>query len=121
MAQVLIGPGNCPPSRAQVCGAMAAAPCAYKYRMADKPFVLRFPPEDGLLRVSRATLRDMAARLRLSEPETVQLAMARLRDELMPPRYAPDDGEVPPEMLAFLRRTEPQDDYRPTRSLLAGL
>lgn len=88
--------------------------------MANKRFVLRFRTEDGLFSVSRATLKDMAARLRLSEAQTVQLALARMRDEVMP-RYAPDDGEVSPEMLAFLRGAEPQDDYRSTRSLLKGL
>lgn len=88
--------------------------------MANKPLLLRFQAEDRLLSVSLATLQDMAAHLRLSEAQTVQLALARLRDELLP-RYAPDDGGVPPDMLAFLRRTEPQDNYWPTRSLLEGL
>lgn len=99
---------------------MVAADARISKRMATKLFVLRFRAEDGLLSVSRATLQDMAARLQLSEVQTVQLALAQLRDEVMP-RYVPDDGEVPPEMLAFLRRIEPQDDYRPTRSLLEGL
>lgn len=88
--------------------------------MANKPLLLRFRIEDGLFSVSRATLRNMATCLRLSEAQTVQLALARMRDELVP-RYAPDDGEVSPDMLAFLRGAESQDGYRPTRSLLEGL
>lgn len=88
--------------------------------MAKKPVGLRFEDEDSLLSVSRSTLVEMATKLLLSEEQTIHLALARMRDELMP-RYAQDDGPVPMEMLEFLRRAESQEDYQPTRTLIPGV
>lgn len=88
--------------------------------MAKKPLALRIEDKDTLLSVSRSTLLEMATKLLLSEEQTIQLALARMRDELMP-RYAQDDGPISLEMLEFLRRTEPQDDYEPTKSLIRGI
>ena len=88
--------------------------------MAKKLLALRFDDEDTLFSVSRSTLEEMATRLLLSEEQTIHIALARMRDELMP-RYAQDDGPVSMEMLDFLRRTESQDDYKPTSTLIRGL
>jgi len=85
-----------------------------------KPLALRFEDEDTLLSVSRSTLLDMATKLHFSEEQTIHLALARLRDELMP-RYAQDDGPSSMEMLEFLRRAESQDGYKPTSTLIRGL
>lgn len=88
--------------------------------MAKKPLILRFDDEDTLFSVSRSTLVEMATKLLLSEEQTIHLALARMRDELMP-RYAQDDGPISMEMLEFLRRAESQDDYKPTSTLIRGI
>jgi len=88
--------------------------------MARKDLALQFEAADALLSVSRSTLRKMAAKLLLSEEQTIHLALARMRDELMS-RYEPDDGPISLEMLEVIRRTESQDDYRPTNTLLKGV
>lgn len=88
--------------------------------MAKKPLSLQFDGEDMPFSVSRSTLVKMAMKLLLSEEQTIHLALARMRDDLMP-RYAQDDGPISMEMLEFLRRAESQDDYKPTSTLIRGV
>ena len=92
---------------------MAAAP---KQR---ERLLLMFRERDVAHAVSRRTVKRLAKLLGLNETETTLLALAQLRDRLIP-AYEPDDGPVPQRVLEAIRKIIPQDDFRPTRSLFPG-
>lgn len=81
--------------------------------------LLTFRERDAVHAVSRPTVKRIAKLLGLNETETALLALARLRDQLIP-AYAPDDGPVPEKILEAIRRIVPQDDFRPTRRLFGS-
>lgn len=81
--------------------------------------LLTFRERDAVHAVSRKTVKKIARLLGLNETETALLALARLRDQLIP-AYEPDDGPVPERMLEAIRKTVPQDEFRPTRRLFGS-
>ena len=81
--------------------------------------LLTFRERDAVHAVSRKTVKRIARLLGLNETETALLALARLRDQLIP-SYEPDDGPVPERVLEAIRKTVPQDEFRPTHRLFGS-
>ena len=81
--------------------------------------LLTFRDRDAVHAVSRRTVKKIAKLLGLNETETTLLALARLRDQLIP-AYQPDDGPVPDRVLEAIRKIVPQGDFRPTRTLFGA-
>ena len=82
--------------------------------------LLQFRAKESRFGVTRRTVKKMAAALGLSETETALLALARMRDTLVP-AYPEDDGPLTDRQLAAIRKLSPQEGYRPNRSLVEGL
>lgn len=82
--------------------------------------LVTFRPKDTRFGVTRKTVRKMADTLGLTDTDTMMLALARLRDSLLP-AYEPDDGPLTEQQMQAIRKIEPQDGYRPTRSLFEGV
>ena len=80
--------------------------------------LVSFRPKDSKFGVSRKTVQEMAGVLGLTDTETTLLALARLRDSLLP-AYEADDGPLTDRQLAAIRKLERQD-IKPTRSLFEG-
>ncbi len=81
--------------------------------------LLTFRDRDAVHAVSRRTVKKIAKLLGLNETETALLALARLRDQLIP-AYKPDDGPVPDRVLEAISKIVPQGDFRPTRTLFGA-
>ena len=64
--------------------------------------------------------RELFDQLGLSDTETALLALARLRDSLLP-AYERDEGPLSEKQMNAIRKLEPQTGYKPTRSLIPGL
>ena len=77
-------------------------------------------PKDTRFGVTRKTVRKMSDTLGLTDTDTMMLALAKLRDSLLP-AYERDDGPLTERQMQALRKVEPQDGYRPTRSLFDGV
>ena len=88
--------------------------------MSTDALKLQFKQGETLNTVSRGTLKKLASHLGFNETQTVQYALARLREEVIP-AYAPDAPDLSAQALQFVRESVSQDDYVPTRSLLDGL
>jgi hypothetical protein len=89
--------------------------------MAKSPtakLLVSFRPMDSKFGVSRKTVQKMAGALGLTDTETTLLALARLRDSLLP-AYEADDGPLTNKQVAAIRKLERQD-LQPTRSLFEG-
>ena len=82
--------------------------------------LIRFTATDAVYAVSSKTLSAMAHATGLSKAKLIHLALAKLRDELIP-GYPPDYGPVSEKMLRHIRDTVNQTGYKPTRSLFPGL
>ena len=82
--------------------------------------LLQFRPKESKFGVTRKTVKKLAEALGLSETETALLALARMRDSILP-AYPADDGPLTEKQLAAIRRISPQEGYKPTRSLIEGL
>lgn len=82
--------------------------------------LLKFRPKDSRFGVSRRTVRKMAGMLGLTETETALLALANMRDSMIP-AYPADDGPLSQRQMAALKKLSPQSGYKPTRSLFEGL
>ena len=82
--------------------------------------LLQFRDKDTMFGVTRKTVQKMADQLGLSDTETALLALARLRDSLLP-AYEFDEGALTEKQMKAIRKLEPQTGYRPTRSLIPGL
>ncbi len=82
--------------------------------------LLQFRSRDSMVGVTRKTVKRMAAMLGMNETETTQVALARLRDSLIP-AYPEDEGPLTEKQLAAIRKLSRQAGYKPTRSLLDGL
>ena len=82
--------------------------------------LVTFRPKDTKFGVTRKTVRKMADSLGLTDADTMMLALAKLRDSLLP-AYEADDGPLTERQMQALRKVEPQDGYRPTRSLFDGV
>lgn len=82
--------------------------------------LVQFRPKDTRFGVTRRTVRNMADLLGLTDTDTLMYALARLRDQVMP-AYPPDDGPLTQAQMEAIRKIEPQDGYRPTRSLFEGV
>lgn len=65
--------------------------------------LVSFRSKDGLLGVTRSTVRKLAAELHLKETQVVHFALRRLADSVLP-GYEPDDGPLTDEQLATIRR-----------------
>ena len=82
--------------------------------------LLQFRAKETRFGVTRKTVKKLADALGLSETETALLALARMRDALLP-AYPEDDGPLTERQLAAIRRISPQGGFKPTRSLFEGL
>ena len=82
--------------------------------------LLQFRNRDSMVGVTRKTVKRMATMLGMNETETTQMALARLRDSLIP-AYPEDNGPFTEKQLAAIRKLSPQAHYKPTRSLIEGL
>lgn len=81
--------------------------------------LVQFRPKDTRFGVSRKTVQRMSSELGLTDTETMMLALARLRDSLLP-AYERDDGPLTERQMRAVRKLEPQAGYKPTRSLFEG-
>ncbi|MGH8560999.1 MAG: hypothetical protein ACRES4_03455 [Nevskiales bacterium] len=82
--------------------------------------LLQFRVKESQFGVTRKTVRKLADTLGLSETETTLLALARMRDTLIP-AYPEDDGPLTEKQLAAIRKLAPQAGFKPTRSLIEGI
>jgi hypothetical protein len=82
--------------------------------------LVKFRPKDSRFGVSRKTVKKMADMLGLTETETTLLALANMRDTMIP-AYPADEGPLTERQMAAIRKLSPQTGYRPTRSLIEGL
>lgn len=82
--------------------------------------LLQFRDKESMFGVTRKTVRKMADQLGLSDTETALLALARLRDSLLP-AYELDEGPLSERQMNAIRKLEPQTGYKPTRSLVPGI
>lgn len=87
---------------------------------AASKLLLQFREKETMFGVTRKTVRKMAEQLGLSDTETALLALARLRDSLLP-AYELDEGPLSEKQMNAIRKLEPQTGYKPTRSLVPGL
>ena len=87
---------------------------------AASKLLLQFREKETMFGVTRKTVRKMADQLGLSDTETALLALAKLRDSLLP-AYEPDEGPLSEKQMYAIRKLEPQTGYKPTRSLIPGI
>jgi len=88
--------------------------------MSTDALKLQFKQGETMHTVSRATLKKIAHHLGFNETQTIQFALAKLREEVLP-AYAADAPDPSPAGLQFVRSSVNQDGYVPTRSLIDGL
>lgn len=88
--------------------------------MSTDALKLQFKQGETRNTVTRGTLKRLASHLGFNETQTIQYALARLREEVIP-AYVPDAPDLSAQALQFVRESVSQDDYVPTRSLLDGL
>lgn len=86
----------------------------------ESSLLLRFRSADARHAVTRKTIRKLADQLGMSDTEAVHYALAALRDHLLP-QYPTDDGPLTDRQLRAIKKLVPQDDYRPTETLIPGL
>lgn len=99
-------------------GALTSKSAAVKTSRAEgEKLLVRFRSKDGLLGVSRGTVRKLAEELHLKETQVVHFALRRLADSVLP-AYEPDDGPLSPEQLAVLRRLAGRQDVQSVSSTL---
>lgn len=79
--------------------------------------LVSFRSKDGLLGVSRGTVRKLAAELNLKETQVVHFALKRLADSVLP-AYEPDDGPLTDEQLAIIRRLAGRQEVESVSSTL---
>ena len=65
--------------------------------------LLKFRTRDTQFGVTRETVKAMAERFDLSEPEVVHMALSRPAKEELP-AYEPDDGQLSARQLRSLRK-----------------
>ena len=82
--------------------------------------LLQFRGKESQFGVTRKTIEKLAGILGLSETQTALLALAKMRDSLLP-AYPEDDGPLSEKQLTAIRKISPQAGYKPTRSLIEGL
>lgn len=82
--------------------------------------LLQFRDKDTKFGVSRRTVRRLSDALGLTDTETTLLALAKLRDSMLP-TYPADDGELTKRQIEAIRKIESQSGYTPTRSLFEGV
>ena len=87
------------------------------YRMKSRHIWLRFPSVDADYAISRTTLSRLAARLGMSEVETVHYALKQLAKEKSP-AYEPDDGPLTRRQIAAIRKRVPQGRVKSVKSTL---
>lgn len=86
----------------------------------NQKLLLQFRPKDSRFGITRKTVKKLADALGLSETETALLALAQMRDTLLP-AYPADDAPLTEKQMAAIRKLSPQAGYKPTRSLIEGL
>ncbi len=87
------------------------------HRMKTNNIWLRFPPTDTVDAIGRATLSRLAARLGMSEVETIHYALKQLTKEVLP-AYEPDDGDLTAREIAAIRKRVPQGRMKSIKSSL---
>ncbi len=101
-----------------------AGPAARKFAPVRTPesakgekLLVSFRSKDGLLGVSRRTVRKLASELNLKETQVVHFALKRLADSVLP-AYEPDDGPLTDEQLATIRRLAGRQEVESVSSTL---
>ncbi len=79
--------------------------------------LVSFRSKDGLLGVTRGTVRKLAAELHLKETQVVHFALKRLAESVLP-AYETDDGPLSAEQLATVRRLAGHQDIQSVSSSL---
>lgn len=79
--------------------------------------LVSFRSKDGLLGVTRGTVRKLAAELNLKETQVVHFALRRLADSVLP-AYEPDDGPLSDAQLAAIRRLAGRQEIESVSSTL---
>lgn len=85
--------------------------------VSGRKLLVSFRDKDGILGVTRATMRKLAAELNLKETQVVHLALRRLADSVLP-AYEPDDGPLTAEQLSTIRRLAGRQDIHSVSSTL---
>ena len=88
-------------------------------KSATTRLLVQFRDKDTKFGVSRRTVQRLSNALGLTDTETTLLALAKLRDSILP-AYPADDGPLTSRQIAALRKLEPQSGYKPTRALFEG-
>lgn len=78
---------------------------------------LRFPCTDTADAIGRTTLSQLAARLGMSEVETIHYALKQLAKEVLP-AYGPDDGDLTARQIAAIKERVPQGHMKSIKSSL---
>lgn len=101
-----------------------AGPLAHKLvgakttgRDKGEKLLVSFRSKDGLLGVTRGTVRRLAAELHLKETQVVHFALRRLADSVLP-AYEPDDGPLTDEQLTVIRRLAGRQEIHSVSSTL---
>jgi len=79
--------------------------------------LVSFRSKDGLLGVTRGTVRKLATELNLKETQVVHFALKRLADSVLP-AYEPDDGPLSDVQLAIIRRLAGRQEIESVSSTL---
>lgn len=79
--------------------------------------LVSFRSKDGLLGVTRDTVRKLAAELNLKETQVVHFALRRLADSVLP-AYEPDDGPLSDDQLVAIRRLAGRQEIESVSSTL---
>lgn len=79
--------------------------------------LVSFRSKDGLLGVTRGTVRKLAAELNLKETQVVHFALRRLADSVLP-AYEPDGGPLTDDQLADIRRLAGRQEIKSVSSTL---
>ena len=64
--------------------------------------------EDSIMKVSRKTLMSMCKTLGIDQTQTVHLALARLREDILAPGYIDDFPPLTPEQEKAIRKHQPR-------------
>lgn len=87
------------------------------FRTKTKIIRFRFPPTDTADAIGRSTFTRLAARLGMSEVETIHYALKQLAKEEIP-AYEPDDGDLTARQIATIRERVPQGCMKSIKSSL---
>jgi len=79
--------------------------------------LFRFRPADSSNGISRATVARLAKHLGFTETQVMHCALKKLATEVLP-TYEADEGELPMETVAAIKKAEPQGRVKAVTSSL---